>query len=199
MGLRFNYANQDATIFVSDLTQNVTEDILWELFLQMGPVVSVQIPKDKEKDVKNGYAFVEMATEEDARYAVQILNGIPLFSSPMKVTTSNAIKEDEDDYPAKLFVSGLAPSITDMELTSFFSQFGKVISAKVVIDPSSGISNGHAFVTYSKFDESDIAIANANGQYFNGQAISVCYAYKNGTRKGEQHGDSSERLVSNNS
>ena len=39
--------NQDATIYVGNLTANVSEELLWELFLQSGPVVNVHIPKDK--------------------------------------------------------------------------------------------------------------------------------------------------------
>ncbi len=37
--------NADATIYVGELDGQVTEEILWELFLQVGPVVYVHIPK----------------------------------------------------------------------------------------------------------------------------------------------------------
>ena len=43
--------NQDATIYVGTLTANVSEELLWELFLQSGPVVNVHIPKDKVTNV----------------------------------------------------------------------------------------------------------------------------------------------------
>jgi RNA recognition motif-containing protein len=43
--------NQDATIYVGNLTANVSEELLWELFLQSGPVVNVHIPKDKVTNV----------------------------------------------------------------------------------------------------------------------------------------------------
>lgn len=39
--------NQDATIYVGGLDDKVTESILWELFVQAGPVVSVNMPKDR--------------------------------------------------------------------------------------------------------------------------------------------------------
>lgn len=39
--------NQEATIYVGNCDPRVNEEILWELFLQCGPVVSVQMPRDK--------------------------------------------------------------------------------------------------------------------------------------------------------
>ena len=39
--------NQEATLYVGNCDLKVTEELLWELFLQCGPVVSVQIPRDK--------------------------------------------------------------------------------------------------------------------------------------------------------
>ena len=198
MGINLHWVSHDSTIFVSELTQDVTEEILWELFMQVGPVESVSIPRDRERDIKNGYAFIEMATEEDAQYAAMIMDGIYLFSAPMKVVKGNQVNNEDEESPAKLYIRGLAPSITDMELQAFFRQFGNVQNAKVVIDPTTGLSRGHGFVTYSKFEESDAAINNANGQYFGGQVISISYAYKDGTKSGEQHGDVSERLITPN-
>jgi RNA recognition motif-containing protein len=39
--------NQEATVYVGNLDQKVTNELLWELFLQVGTVVNVHIPRDK--------------------------------------------------------------------------------------------------------------------------------------------------------
>lgn len=39
--------NQDATLYVGHLDEKVTEALLWELFLQAGPIQSVHMPKDR--------------------------------------------------------------------------------------------------------------------------------------------------------
>jgi RNA recognition motif-containing protein len=39
--------NQEATCYCGNLDEQVTEEVLWELMLQAGPVVNVFIPKDK--------------------------------------------------------------------------------------------------------------------------------------------------------
>jgi RNA recognition motif-containing protein len=37
----------DATIYVGGLDEKVNESLLWELFVQGGPVVNVHMPKDR--------------------------------------------------------------------------------------------------------------------------------------------------------
>lgn len=39
--------NQEATVYVGNIDQKVNEEILWELFVQCGPVVNVHVPRDK--------------------------------------------------------------------------------------------------------------------------------------------------------
>lgn len=39
--------NQEATIYIGNVDLKVNEEILWELFVQCGPVVNVHIPRDK--------------------------------------------------------------------------------------------------------------------------------------------------------
>jgi len=46
----------------------------------------------------------------------------------------------------KLFVGGLAFSVTSDELEKFFATAGKVVSAQVIMDKYSGQSKGFGFV-----------------------------------------------------
>lgn len=39
--------NQEATVYVGNLDLRVNEELVWELFLQAGPVMNVHIPRDK--------------------------------------------------------------------------------------------------------------------------------------------------------
>ena len=60
--------NQEATCWTGNLDERVSEEMLWELFLQVGPVTSVYLPKDRVTGTHQGYGFVEFRTEEDADY-----------------------------------------------------------------------------------------------------------------------------------
>ena len=75
----------DATIYVGGLDEKVSETILWELFVQAGPVVNVHMPKDRTTQNHQGYGFVEFMSEEDADYAIKIMNMIKLYGKPIRV------------------------------------------------------------------------------------------------------------------
>ena len=62
-------------IFVGNLNFATTDEELRELFGQVGEVVDVHIPKDRETGRPRGFAFVRFAAEEHARQAVEQLHG----------------------------------------------------------------------------------------------------------------------------
>ncbi|XP_040277710.1 splicing regulator RBM11 [Bufo bufo] len=74
----------DRTIFVGNLDCNVKEEILYELFLQAGPLTKVTIAKDKEGHFKS-FGFVCFKHTESVPYAISLLNGIRLFGRPIKL------------------------------------------------------------------------------------------------------------------
>jgi len=61
-------------LFVGSLAWTATEDEVREAFAAVGEVVSVAIPTDRETGRSRGFAFVEMASEEDAKKAIEELN-----------------------------------------------------------------------------------------------------------------------------
>ncbi|XP_069804354.1 RNA-binding protein 7 [Dendropsophus ebraccatus] len=77
-------AEADRTLFVGNLDPRATEELLFELFLQAGPALSVKIPKDKDGNPKL-FAFVNFKHEESVPYGMSLLNGIKLFGRPLKI------------------------------------------------------------------------------------------------------------------
>lgn len=73
----------------------------------------------------------------------------------------------------KLFVGGLAFSVTSDELEDFFKTAGKVVSAQVIMDKYSGRSKGFGFVEMGSEAEAAKAIAEFDGAELNGRAIGV--------------------------
>ena len=69
--------NQDATCYCGNLDEKCTEELLWELMLQCGPVVNVHMPRDKVTGNHQGYGFVEFRVEEDAEYTIKVRSGVP--------------------------------------------------------------------------------------------------------------------------
>ena len=62
-------------LYVGSLPYSVTEDELRNLFSPYGPIESVRIITDKFTGQSKGFGFVEMANGEDAKKAVEGMNG----------------------------------------------------------------------------------------------------------------------------
>uniref|UniRef100_A0A915Q1C2 Splicing factor 3B subunit 4 n=2 Tax=Bilateria TaxID=33213 RepID=A0A915Q1C2_9BILA len=186
--------NQDATIYVGGLDEKVTDAILWELFVQAGPVVSVNMPKDRVTSSHQGFGFIEFMGEEDADYAIKIMNMIKLYGKPIKVNKASA-HEKNMDVGANVFVGNLDPEVDEKLLFDTFSAFGVILQVpKIMRDAETGNSKGFAFVNFASFEASDSAIEAMNGQFLCNRAITVSYAFKKDT-KGERHGTAAERML----
>ena len=49
---------------------------MYEILIQVGRVVDLHIPRDKETSRPKGFAFAEYETEEIAQYAVRLFSGL---------------------------------------------------------------------------------------------------------------------------
>jgi RNA recognition motif-containing protein len=73
----------------------------------------------------------------------------------------------------KLFVGKLSYDTTNDSLQAAFAQFGKVVSAQVIIDRDSNRSKGFAFVEMEDDAAAQAAIAALDGKEFEGRIIVV--------------------------
>jgi RNA recognition motif-containing protein len=73
----------------------------------------------------------------------------------------------------KLYVGNLAYSVRDESLNEAFSQYGTVVSAKVMMDRDTGRSKGFGFVEMGSDAEAQAAINGMNGQAIDGRAVVV--------------------------
>jgi RNA recognition motif-containing protein len=58
-------------LYVGNLAFSTEEPAIQNLFAQAGPVQSVSLVRDRATGQSRGFAFVEMATEEGARAAIE--------------------------------------------------------------------------------------------------------------------------------
>ncbi len=73
----------------------------------------------------------------------------------------------------KLYVGGLAYSVTDDQLRQLFASHGTVVSAKVIMDRDTDRSRGYGFVEMGTQEEAEKAIAALNGSLHEGRNIKV--------------------------
>ncbi len=80
-------------LFVGNVPYNITEDELKSAFSEAGDVASVAIITDKMTGRPRGFVFVEMATEEGAQKAIEMMNGKEIDGRALNV---NEAKPRED-------------------------------------------------------------------------------------------------------
>jgi cold-inducible RNA-binding protein len=62
-------------LYVGSISFNATEESLRDLFTSIGEVESVKIITDADTGRSKGFGFVEMSSAEDAKKAIDQLNG----------------------------------------------------------------------------------------------------------------------------
>ncbi|KOP27736.1 RNA-binding protein [Hapalosiphon sp. MRB220] len=81
------------SIYVGNLSYEVTEDNLNAVFAEYGSVKRVQLPTDRETGRMRGFGFVEMGTDDEEASAIDALNGAEWMGRDLKV---NKAKPRED-------------------------------------------------------------------------------------------------------
>lgn len=72
-------------LFVGSLAWATTDDSLKDFFSAVGNVVSANVIVDRETNRSKGFGFVEMSSDEEAKKAVDELNGKELDGRPIVV------------------------------------------------------------------------------------------------------------------
>jgi len=81
------------SIYVGNLSYEVTQDALSAVFAEYGSVKRVQLPTDRETGRLRGFAFVEMNSEDEETKAIEALDGAEWLGRDLKV---NKAKPRED-------------------------------------------------------------------------------------------------------
>lgn len=77
-------------LFVGSLAWAVTDDQLKDFFGAAGTVVSASVITDRETNRSRGFGFVEMSSDEEAKKAVDELNGKDLAGRAITVSEARS-------------------------------------------------------------------------------------------------------------
>lgn len=81
------------SIYVGNLSYEVTQDDLTRIFAEYGTVKRVQLPTDRDTGRLRGFAFVEMESGAEETTAIEALDGAEWMGRDLKV---NKAKPRED-------------------------------------------------------------------------------------------------------
>lgn len=80
-------------LFVGSLSWNVTDDQLKDFFAAAGTVVSAKVIADRESGRSKGFGFVEMGSDDEAKKAIDELNGKELDGRAINVSAARPREE----------------------------------------------------------------------------------------------------------
>jgi splicing factor 3B subunit 4 len=204
--------NKKATIYLKNISDQVDDDLLFELGTQFGEVVRVNIPLNKDTGKKEEFAFIEFAAPADAQYMrdviAQSVAPLRLFGRNILVAYSGdqqlgGLLAGQDaaaadallDIGAKLTIYNLdlkrfqTVELLD-KIREYFSQFGRL-----AVPPSIQQSTNTATVSFTSFEASDAALKATDNQFLFGQDARVRVTYARREDGKGLHGSVEERAL----
>uniref|UniRef100_A0A061S9W0 Polyadenylate-binding protein n=1 Tax=Tetraselmis sp. GSL018 TaxID=582737 RepID=A0A061S9W0_9CHLO len=186
-------------IYVKNIDLNVSDDELRKEFEAFGEVTSCVIMRTSDGSSK-GFGFVNFNKPEDAKLAVDNLNGKKLGEK--EIYAGRAMKKGEREaflrqkfeemrteriakyQGMNLYIKNLVDSVDDDALREEFQQFGTITSAKVMRDDK-GKSRGFGFVCFNSPEEATRAVAECQGKLWKGKPLYVALAQRKEVRRAQ--------------
>uniref|UniRef100_A0A0E0NTC4 Polyadenylate-binding protein n=1 Tax=Oryza rufipogon TaxID=4529 RepID=A0A0E0NTC4_ORYRU len=190
--IRVMWSNRDpdarrsgvGNVFVKNLNDLVDNVSLQELFCKFGDILSCKVANN-EDGTSRGYGFVQFALQESADASIQNLNNSHFCGRQLHVATF--IKKSErstnnDDKYTNLYMKNLDDDITEELIKLKFSQYGLVISVKIM-KRDDGTSKGFGFVSFQNPESAKRAKESMNGMLLGSKTLYVARAQKKAERK----------------
>ncbi|KAF8267768.1 hypothetical protein EI94DRAFT_1829932 [Lactarius quietus] len=117
---------------------------LAELFFRVWKSRRMHLVRDADGKLR-GFAFL---TFEDPASVYAVMIWEHSLTERPSIDPKRAIPREEHLRNTRYFVGGLAPHSTADSMRAFFSKYGKVVDATVMVDRETGRSKGFGFVTF---------------------------------------------------
>eukprot|EP01133_Synstelium_polycarpum_P004346 gene4346-5074_t len=169
----FYIPSQYTSLYVGDLSSDVNELVLGELFTKVGrsAVASIHVCRDSLSFRSLGYAYVNFYNTVDAERALDTLNYSLVLGRPCRIMWSSRDPTKRRSNVGNIFVKNLEKSVDSGLLYDTFSLYGNILSCKIEMEK--GVSKGYGYVHFETHDSSERAIEKVNGTMLLGKQICV--------------------------
>lgn len=172
-------------LFIGGISWDTNEDNLREYFQAFGEVVEAVIMKDRATGRARGFGFIVFA---DPAVAERVVMEKHLIDGRNVDAKKAFPKEDQNilnrnngsnihgsPSPArtkKIFVGGLASTVTDTDFKKYFDQFGTITDVVVMYDHNTQRPRGFGFITYD-LEEAVDKVLHKTFHELNGKMVEV--------------------------
>ncbi|KAK9168482.1 hypothetical protein Syun_000622 [Stephania yunnanensis] len=196
-------------LYMKNIDQDLTEEFLKEKFSEFGKFNNLVISKDNNGNSK-GFGFVNFDNPDDAKRAMEAMNGTKLGSKVFYVARAQKKAEREqilrrqfeerrkeriEKYKgSNVYVKNIDDDVDDDELRKHFSQCGTITSLKLMRDEK-GISKGFGFVCFSTPEEAIKAVGTLHGFMFHRKPLYVAIAQRKEERQAQLQMQFAQRMA----
>uniref|UniRef100_A0A5B6Z095 RRM domain-containing protein n=2 Tax=Davidia involucrata TaxID=16924 RepID=A0A5B6Z095_DAVIN len=154
-------------LFIGGISWDTNEERLKEYFSTYGEVVEAVIMKDRTTGRARGFGFVVFADPAVAERVIKEKHNI----DGRMVEAKKAVPRDDQNTLSrssssiqgspgpgrtrKIFVGGLASTVTESDFKKYFEQFGTITDVVVMYDHNTQRPRGFGFITYDSEDAVD--------------------------------------------
>ncbi|KAG0485494.1 hypothetical protein HPP92_009347 [Vanilla planifolia] len=171
-------------LFIGGISWETSDERLREYFSKFGEVVEAMILKDRTTGRPRGFGFVVFA---DPAVAERVILEKHLIDGRM-VEAKKAVPKDDQHMlnrnssmlqsspgpgrTRKIFVGGLASTVTDADFKKYFEQFGTITDVVVMYDHNTQRPRGFGFITFDSEDAVD-QVLHKTFHELNGKMVEV--------------------------
>ncbi|XP_061339837.1 heterogeneous nuclear ribonucleoprotein 1-like [Gastrolobium bilobum] len=149
-------------LFIGGISRDTNEDTLRQYFQNYGDIVEAVIMKDRTTGRARGFGFIAFAHPAVAERVVMekhVIDGriveakkaIPRDDQNVLSRSNSSIHGSPGPTPIrtkKIFVGGLASTVTESDFKKYFDQFGTITDVVVMYDHNTLRPRGFGFITY---------------------------------------------------
>ncbi|KAJ4725323.1 Heterogeneous nuclear ribonucleoprotein 1 [Melia azedarach] len=149
-------------IFIGGLPKDTTYATFNKHFGKYGDITDSVIMKDRYTGQPRGFGFITYADPSVVDKVIEdnhIINGKQV---EIKRTIPKGSGQSKDFKTKKIFVGGIPSSVTEDELKSFFSKYGKVLEHQIIRDHETNRSRGFGFVIFDSEEVVDEMLSKGN-------------------------------------
>lgn len=149
-------------IFIGGLAKDTTYATFNKHFGKFGDITDSVIMKDRYTGQPRGFGFITYADPSVVDKVIEdthIINGKQV---EIKRTIPKGSGQSKDFKTKKIFVGGIPSSVSEDELKSFFSKYGKVVEHQIIRDHETNRSRGFGFVIFDSEEVVDEMLTKGN-------------------------------------